>query len=265
MSNVTHGMNLEEVRRLGEDLQRISETLTELANRMDRSVDCASWIGSDARRYKSDWWPKHRKTLLVVAQDLHGFGQSAKNNADEQERISGVGGGGGFGTSSAVAGGVSWGSLVDGAKMLDENLIGPIGLVASELSHLGGAGMPNWILHNSKAFGSVGDGIGWISRGVTLASVVDAVADGRYADAGIDVGIAGGEAIASNLKTKGALGYLGGVTAQVWSEVGKAAKEIDWSPEGIKAIKDASIKEWIPAIGEGLTKLPGPLSRVFGF
>ena len=93
MSNITHGMNVEEVRRLGADLRSLGDRLDEMAKRLDGCVSGATWTGPDSKKFKQDWWPKHRSNLQGIANDLRGFGDSAKNNADEQERTSGGTGG----------------------------------------------------------------------------------------------------------------------------------------------------------------------------
>ena len=94
MSNITQGMNIEEVRRLGADLEAYATKVEAMIRRVERSVTAVTWEGPDARAFKNDWWPGHRTRLDNIVKDLRGFGQSAKNNAEEQERASGVKGGG---------------------------------------------------------------------------------------------------------------------------------------------------------------------------
>jgi surface antigen len=86
-------MNIEEVRALGQDLQTRAATIDELMGTVERVVVSANWVGPDARRFKDQWWPEHRARLQKVSQDLRGFGQSALNNASEQEQASGGGAG----------------------------------------------------------------------------------------------------------------------------------------------------------------------------
>lgn len=85
---ITHGMNIEEVRSTGQELQRQSETLQNLINTLQQKVEGTTWVGPDSERFKNDWWPKHKQTLVNMVQELHGLGQSALNNASEQEQIS---------------------------------------------------------------------------------------------------------------------------------------------------------------------------------
>lgn len=91
MANVSHGMNIAEVQNLGTTLQRKhAETLRQLANEINALVNNTSstWVGPDGERFRS-WWPEKKANLLRMAEDLHGFGQSALNNVSEQRNASG--------------------------------------------------------------------------------------------------------------------------------------------------------------------------------
>jgi len=85
---LTHGMNVEEVRQLGQHLQASKGTIENLIREIEGKVNGAGWQGPDATRFKTEWWPQHRTQLNKIADDLHGFGQSALNNAQEQENVS---------------------------------------------------------------------------------------------------------------------------------------------------------------------------------
>jgi len=85
---ITHGMNIEEVRGTGQELQRQSDALQNLINTLQAKVDGTTWVGPDSERFKNDWWPKHKQVLVNMVQELHGLGQSAMNNATEQENVS---------------------------------------------------------------------------------------------------------------------------------------------------------------------------------
>lgn len=102
--SVTHGMDVEGVERLGALLQRQSDQLTGMADEIGRSAGATSWNGPDAQTFLGQWWPEHRARLLATAEQLHGFGQAALNNAAEQRRTSGAGGthGGGLATVCAL-------------------------------------------------------------------------------------------------------------------------------------------------------------------
>lgn len=97
---ITEGMNPDEVRRRGVELKKAAGQLNSMASQIQSAMNGTSWNGDIARRFRGDWWPTHRRPLLNVARDLEGFGQSAINNASEQDQASGAGGG----TGSSVNG-----------------------------------------------------------------------------------------------------------------------------------------------------------------
>lgn len=85
---LTHGMNIEEVRALGQFLQQKKGEIEGIINQIEAKVSSAGWEGPDAQRFKGDWWPKHKGNLQQMGEELHGFGQSALNNASAQEQAS---------------------------------------------------------------------------------------------------------------------------------------------------------------------------------
>ena len=86
--NITHGMSVEDVRNLGQQLQTLSGQIGDMVNQLNSRIGSTSWVGADASMFKDQWWPEHRNLLTKVQADLHGFGQSALNNATEQEDVS---------------------------------------------------------------------------------------------------------------------------------------------------------------------------------
>ena len=89
MSNITHGMNPEEVEDLGRRLKDVAGQIQTIVGDLERSVGSTTWVGQDATTFKTQWWPQHKSHLTQVSQDLDGFGQSAINNATEQRQASG--------------------------------------------------------------------------------------------------------------------------------------------------------------------------------
>lgn len=85
---LTHGMNIEEVRALGQFLQQQKGVIEGIINQIESKVSAAGWEGPDAQRFKGEWWPKHKAALQQTGEELHGFGQSALNNASAQEQAS---------------------------------------------------------------------------------------------------------------------------------------------------------------------------------
>jgi hypothetical protein len=89
MAAVTHGMNVEEVKNLGHTLQTQADNIRNLVGQLDGLVNGTTWMGPDADQFKGQWWPEHKQHLLAVSEQLHGFGQSALNNASDQVGTSG--------------------------------------------------------------------------------------------------------------------------------------------------------------------------------
>lgn len=89
--SISHGMSVEDVEALGNALQKkYAEHVRVLINEIEHQVGAsnASWVGPDGERFRT-WWPEKRARMLAMADDLHGFGQSALNNASEQRAASG--------------------------------------------------------------------------------------------------------------------------------------------------------------------------------
>lgn len=106
MSTINHGMNVDEVEALGRLLQTKGDQLRHLTGELESALARTEWDGPDAMAFKQQWWPNNRSSLQAVAEQVHGFGQSALNNASEQRSASGdagVGLGGGIGAMTASA------------------------------------------------------------------------------------------------------------------------------------------------------------------
>ena len=88
MSSITHGMNPDEVESLGHQLQNKAQELQGLVSQLTGLVHNTTWVGNDATNFKGPWWDGHKTHLNNIAHDLHGFGQSALNNANEQRDVS---------------------------------------------------------------------------------------------------------------------------------------------------------------------------------
>lgn len=91
MANLDKGMNIEEIEAFGHRLQdHYAAELRSIAVDLNRLVggSPSQWRGNDADGFRS-WWPTKKQRILAVAEDLHGFGQSALNNASEQRIASG--------------------------------------------------------------------------------------------------------------------------------------------------------------------------------
>lgn len=87
---VTHGMNVEEVKTLGDQLKRKGGDIERLVREIENQLNGTTWVGPDADTFRNNWWPGHKRRLEQMAKDLDGFGQSAMNNASEQVDVSRV-------------------------------------------------------------------------------------------------------------------------------------------------------------------------------
>jgi WXG100 family type VII secretion target len=124
-------MNVDAVRNVARSLKVQAASLRAVLSRVDAVVNSIQndWKGSDAQAFCSWWRNEHRPKLVDLITKLDGLGQTAANNADEQERVSngssqggghhgssggGGGGGGGWGdeppeSGGGGGGGGSWG------------------------------------------------------------------------------------------------------------------------------------------------------------
>ncbi|MEB3052352.1 WXG100 family type VII secretion target [Mycolicibacter sp. MYC123] len=85
------GMDVEAVETTSKDLKSKANQIKSLISSIDSSVKnlASVWDGKDAQTFVNDWWPKHKKNLTSVANDVEGLGSSAWNNAQEQRQVSG--------------------------------------------------------------------------------------------------------------------------------------------------------------------------------
>jgi hypothetical protein len=89
MAAISHGMNVEQVKQLGNTLKQKKQELDQIINTINTTLNNTAWEGPDAVAFKTQQWPDHRSQLNAIGQAIEGFGQSALNNASEQEAASG--------------------------------------------------------------------------------------------------------------------------------------------------------------------------------
>lgn len=102
MSQGMVGADIEQLQTLGVTLQAQAAEVRSIADLINRYLPGAPWTGYKADVFRQQWWPQHQAQLRSIADGLHGLGQSALNNADEQRRTSDVRG---FAGSAAVSAG----------------------------------------------------------------------------------------------------------------------------------------------------------------
>lgn len=87
------GMNVDTVRRIGGDLQKQADSLGSITRSVDKLIGSAqqNWSGRDLNDFVGWWREQHRPQLSGLAEALSGLATSARNNVEEQERVSGAG------------------------------------------------------------------------------------------------------------------------------------------------------------------------------
>ena len=130
------GMDVEAVRRTASELRRKAGEIRAVETRVHSIVGQinGSWQGNTARRFVADWHGHHRAALLLLADRVDGLGQSALNNAGEQETASrggsGSRGAGVVGNTISGANGLFSGWGPDDLLLLGGELVNDLGLTA---------------------------------------------------------------------------------------------------------------------------------------
>jgi hypothetical protein len=162
------GMNPAEVRQLAEQLRRGSEQLRNIVSQVDGRIAHSSWAGRDSEIFKHQWWPAHRRALLLAAESVSGLGQSARNNADEQERASAAS------TAAPVA--QAMGAAVSGVAVGSESQARAATPAGADSGS--SAGAVSWAREHvgeqarkDECLGFVSDA--WSSKGVNYQALVD--------------------------------------------------------------------------------------------
>jgi len=85
------GMDVDAVQAVSKKLRAEAAAIDALVSKIQGIVSSLPgiWDGPDSQQFVNDWWPEHKKTLQAASQHIAGLADSAKNNADEQARISG--------------------------------------------------------------------------------------------------------------------------------------------------------------------------------
>lgn len=88
---VTLGMDVDEVERVGHALISQAGAIEHLISTVEGLVNSAhgAWHGNDSNQFLQWWSSQHRPALQHAKDAIHGLGQSAINNANEQRTVSG--------------------------------------------------------------------------------------------------------------------------------------------------------------------------------
>ncbi|WP_208029069.1 WXG100 family type VII secretion target [Rhabdothermincola sediminis] len=261
MSAPMLGMNPDEVEELGRLLQSHAERLRSLVSQITGNVMSTGWVGPDATRFTHEWWPATRAQIIACAEDLHGFGQSALNNAAEQRRASGV-----LGEQVPI-------STPNGTAMQRSDSGDPLTQLSTRIAQIDT--VSSWASLLTSVYGEsrnlpglrrLGDALAVPGYMVDVYDVVNTFVSGDRTGAAVGAALLGGDIAADSFKRTGTpLGYGLGVATQSWVEVGRAAREVDWSSDGLQHITSASLGDWADAFGEASMQLPTKLWKIFGW
>lgn len=89
MSNVDHGMNRPVVIEVSGQLQQDHQTLTDIQQNADQSVQTLgdNWFGADAQQYVADWGT-HGRVIQQAAEMIAQMSKTANEQASQQESTS---------------------------------------------------------------------------------------------------------------------------------------------------------------------------------
>ncbi len=85
------GMDVDQVMAVSKKLRAESAAIDSLVSKIQGIVSGLPgvWDGPDAQQFVNDWWPEHKKTLIAASHHIAGLADAARNNANEQSRVSG--------------------------------------------------------------------------------------------------------------------------------------------------------------------------------
>lgn len=85
------GMDVEQVSVISKKLHTEAANIDALVAKIQGIVASLPgvWDGPDAQQFVNEWWPEHKKTLQAVSSHIQGLSDSARNNVEEQRRVSG--------------------------------------------------------------------------------------------------------------------------------------------------------------------------------
>lgn len=85
---ITHGADIEALRRLGETMRQGAATLEAVMSTVSYHVPATSWYGADRDHFVDAWETVQAPALRAACEALHEAGVQAGRHADEQERTS---------------------------------------------------------------------------------------------------------------------------------------------------------------------------------
>lgn len=272
------GMDVDAIRRLGNELGAQSRALGTVASTVTRLVAQAQsqWRGPDASRFAQSWTQEFKPRVVAAVQEIEGLSRSALNNAAEQDQTSGASDGDLM--STIAASGRAMGTEAArylaspqfqrdldtlagrGTEWMETHILNPVGAYAA-LSTVknepwlkfleGDAGDLGRYIDSNKAFGALGDVLNGLH---TMKDGVDAL---HYFQSGdVENGVySSADAAAGILKESHVpVGYLGGVVVAEWTDVARLASQTDWSTPLPPLNADTLTSIYLPSIAEAVPK-----------
>lgn len=126
MTTQVHGADTDALRAQAVALHDAAETLTACAQRTGQTLDAIAWRGADADRTREQWRTEHARSLLASSAAMNDAAGRLLDEAEAQDRASGV-----AGTAPA---GQTWADVraaVDRGHDVAVELLGRVGLVSA--------------------------------------------------------------------------------------------------------------------------------------
>jgi hypothetical protein len=92
-ANITHGMNVEQVRQLATQLNQKASGIDQILSEVNAMLQNTAWIGPDADSFKNKWQAEGVRQLTAAKDILTQASQAASRNASEQDTTSAAGSG----------------------------------------------------------------------------------------------------------------------------------------------------------------------------
>lgn len=90
MANVTHGMNVENVRGIAKQLDGQANAVEHVLSAVDKLIHQATtdWLGRDSQQFQQLWTGQYKGQLQKLKGDLTDLAVKARNSAAGQEQAS---------------------------------------------------------------------------------------------------------------------------------------------------------------------------------
>lgn len=86
--NISHGMNIEQVKSLATQLQAKAGDIQSIMSQLDSALASTGWVGPDAVAFENQWNSDYKVRLNQVIQGLQDAATAANSNVSQQEQAS---------------------------------------------------------------------------------------------------------------------------------------------------------------------------------